>query len=267
MPTTTHYALEKAGAAGVQNKWALYDGNFDRIEAGRTFKATAGGALAAGDLVYLNSSRQAVKATNANRPLLGFALSAASAGQDVYVRQEGLVTVSSWAWTPGSLLYPSTTTAGALTATPTSGVFQPPVAVALTATTIWIFTGGLQAVLADGSVGTAKLADGSVTNPKIANSAVTSDKISPPLRLADGSAAAPTYSYSGDTDTGIYRAGADTLAIATGGTDRVRVEPPGDGEVALLVQRNVGGTYTVQKVLLGPPDSGGTGYRVLRVPN
>ncbi|MEM4497783.1 MAG: hypothetical protein QW692_03035 [Nitrososphaerota archaeon] len=40
-----------------------------------------------------------------------------------------------------------------------------------------------------------------------------------------------------------------------------------DGETALLIRRNVGGTYSVVRVSMGPPDSGGTGYRVLRVPN
>ncbi|MEM2373189.1 MAG: hypothetical protein QXI11_01975 [Thermoproteota archaeon] len=40
-----------------------------------------------------------------------------------------------------------------------------------------------------------------------------------------------------------------------------------DGETALLLRRNVGGTYSLVRVSMGPPDSGGTGYRVLRVPN
>ncbi|MEM1557977.1 MAG: hypothetical protein QXG12_05245, partial [Thermoproteota archaeon] len=40
-----------------------------------------------------------------------------------------------------------------------------------------------------------------------------------------------------------------------------------DGETALLIRRNVGGTYSLVRVSMGPPDSGGTGYRVLRVPN
>lgn len=40
-----------------------------------------------------------------------------------------------------------------------------------------------------------------------------------------------------------------------------------DGETALLVRRNVGGTLTVQQVSMGAIDSGGAGFRVLRVPN
>jgi hypothetical protein len=42
---------------------------------------------------------------------------------------------------------------------------------------------------------------------------------------------------------------------------------PADGETALLLRRNVGGSYTLQRVSMGADDSGGTGYKVLRVPN
>jgi hypothetical protein len=42
---------------------------------------------------------------------------------------------------------------------------------------------------------------------------------------------------------------------------------PADGETALLLRRNVGGSYTLQRVSMGAADSGGTGYKVLRVPN
>ncbi|MCS7142411.1 MAG: hypothetical protein NZ920_01260 [Aigarchaeota archaeon] len=41
----------------------------------------------------------------------------------------------------------------------------------------------------------------------------------------------------------------------------------GSEETALLLTRNIGGTLSVVRVLLGPPDSGGTGFRVLRVVN
>lgn len=43
-------------------------------------------------------------------------------------------------------------------------------------------------------------------------------KPSVPVRGADGSASAPAYSYSGDTDTGAYRIGADNIGWALGGT-------------------------------------------------
>ena len=40
-----------------------------------------------------------------------------------------------------------------------------------------------------------------------------------------------------------------------------------DGATALLIRRNVGGTFTLQQVTMGAADSGGTGFKVLRVPN
>jgi hypothetical protein len=45
----------------------------------------------------------------------------------------------------------------------------------------------------------------------------------PPL----GSAAAPTYTFTGDTNTGIYSPGADQVAVATNGTGRLYVDSAG----------------------------------------
>ena len=48
-----------------------------------------------------------------------------------------------------------------------------------------------------------------------------------------GSAAAPTFAFTGDSNTGIYSPGADQLAIATAGTGRVFVD--GSGNLGLEV--------------------------------
>lgn len=48
------------------------------------------------------------------------------------------------------------------------------------------------------------------------------------VSTADGTAAAPTFSFAGDTDTGWFRAAADTLAASTGGTERVRIDSTGN---------------------------------------
>lgn len=42
--------------------------------------------------------------------------------------------------------------------------------------------------------------------------------------VADGTAALPSYSFTGDSDTGIYRSTTNTLALATGGTQRVTLD-------------------------------------------
>lgn len=40
-----------------------------------------------------------------------------------------------------------------------------------------------------------------------------------------------------------------------------------DTQTALLLRCNDGGVYTLQRVTMGADDSGGAGYRLLRVPN
>lgn len=46
-------------------------------------------------------------------------------------------------------------------------------------------------------------------------------------KLADGSAAAPSLTFTNDTDTGLYRGGADNLRLVTGGSVRVVVDSAG----------------------------------------
>lgn len=48
------------------------------------------------------------------------------------------------------------------------------------------------------------------------------------LIRASGSASSPTYTFSGDTNTGIYRSGADTLEFSTGGNERARFDSSGN---------------------------------------
>jgi hypothetical protein len=40
-----------------------------------------------------------------------------------------------------------------------------------------------------------------------------------------------------------------------------------DTETALLIRRNVGGTFSLERVTQGAADSGGAGFKLLRVPN
>lgn len=82
-----------------------------------------------------------------------------------------------------------------------------------------------------------------------------------------GTAGAPGVSFMGDTDTGLFSAGANTASLAGGGQEQLRVSEPGDGNVGLLLRRNVGGTLTLQQVSMGAVDSGGAGFKVLRVAN
>jgi hypothetical protein len=47
------------------------------------------------------------------------------------------------------------------------------------------------------------------------------------IQARDGAVGGPAYSFSGDTDTGMYRVGADSLGITTGGTNRATVSNSG----------------------------------------
>jgi len=47
------------------------------------------------------------------------------------------------------------------------------------------------------------------------------------LKTGNGTAAAPTFSFAGDTDTGWYLAAPDTLAASTGGVERMRIDSSG----------------------------------------
>lgn len=56
------------------------------------------------------------------------------------------------------------------------------------------------------------------TNLSITGTTLNASSSTPdPLLLGDGSSTAPTYSFTSDTDTGIYRIAANTLGLAAGG--------------------------------------------------
>ena len=48
------------------------------------------------------------------------------------------------------------------------------------------------------------------------------------ITLPDGSASAPTLLHSGDTNTGLFFPAADTIALTTGGTERLRLDSSGN---------------------------------------
>jgi hypothetical protein len=74
------------------------------------------------------------------------------------------------------------------------------------------------------------------------------------LRLPDGNALAPPLAFAADADTGLYRAGADALALAAGGAERARVTSSG-----LQVTGQITGTAVTQSA------SDSTTGRLLRV--
>jgi hypothetical protein len=83
------------------------------------------------------------------------------------------------------------------------------------------FTGAAREVTVDTQKQTLVVHDGSTAG------GTPLQKQYPPL----GSAAAPTFTFSGDTNTGIYSPGADQVAVATNGTGRLFVAS--DGKIGI----------------------------------
>jgi hypothetical protein len=82
------------------------------------------------------------------------------------------------------------------------------------------------------------------------------------------SATNPVHTFQGDTDTGIGRASADNISFIAGGAEGARIEDPADlaaGETSLWLYDDDNGT--LEQVTVGAADSGGAGYKVLRIPN
>lgn len=67
-----------------------------------------------------------------------------------------------------------------------------------------------------------------------------------PILNSDGTAAAPSYSFSADTNTGIYRDAADVLGFSTGGVARITIDSGGKvvHNVAALAGGQTGDTVT-----------------------
>jgi hypothetical protein len=91
-----------------------------------------------------------------------------------------------------------------------------------------------------GSVTSTMLADGTIVDGDVnASAAIAGTKISPNFGSqtiqttgifshALGTDGAPTITFTGDANTGIYSPGADQVAISTNGTQRILIEDDGD---------------------------------------
>ena len=67
----------------------------------------------------------------------------------------------------------------------------------------------------------------------------TGDTMTGVLEFVGGSASAPGIAFSGDTNTGIYRPGADSVAVTTGGTQRIVVDSSGRVGIGTSTLSNV----------------------------
>lgn len=159
----------------------------------------------------------------------------------------------------------SLNTGGTITAnTPNSLAFNNSGTGAASGTT---FNGGAATTISYNSIGAAPLASPAFTGTPTAPTATagtnttqvattafvvgensgnaklaTSNTFTAAQLLPDGSVSAPSLSFSGDTNTGIYRAGIDQFAITCGGSQQIWASTTGIGFRATSgVQANTGG--------------------------
>jgi hypothetical protein len=104
-----------------------------------------------------------------------------------------------------------------------------------------------------GSTGTAAISSGVIVNADVnASAAIAGTKISPDFGSQNitttglfshalGTAGAPTITFTGDTNTGIYSPGADQVAISTNGTGQVFINSNGNLGVGTLSATNTAG--------------------------
>lgn len=87
-----------------------------------------------------------------------------------------------------------------------------------------------------------------------------------PWRGPAGTAGAPTFSFSGDTNTGIFSDAGDTIKLATNGAEVARFDANATAGNTRFLVFDVDNN-TLERVSVGVADSGGAGFKVLRIPN
>lgn len=92
------------------------------------------------------------------------------------------------------------------------------------ATTTPAFTLDVSGSSRIGSISTIQISTNSV-NGALANIDAMSTNL---IRTGDGSVGIPSFSFGSDTNTGLYRPGADTIGVTTGGAERARIDSAGN---------------------------------------
>ena len=142
MSATTHNNYQKLPAGPVD--WvAVFNDLCDKLEKGRTLKATAAVALVEADPFYIDAAGKAAKATDATA-YAGLWQSASTAQDGIgYGQTFGIFTKTGWTWTEGGLIYVNSSSV--LTQTPTSKA----IGVALSETEILMFAPGSTGGISD----------------------------------------------------------------------------------------------------------------------
>lgn len=86
------------------------------------------------------------------------------------------------------------------------------------------------------------------------------------LRFGTGSAADMQLVATADTNTGFYWGGSDVCGVGCGGADAVKFDATAVAGNTRLFVYDVDNAQ-LERVTIGAADSGGAGYKVLRIPN
>jgi hypothetical protein len=87
-----------------------------------------------------------------------------------------------------------------------------------------------------------------------------------PFRGVNGSTAAPTFSFSSDSNTGIFLSTPAGVSISANGGEAFKVAAETtSGATRMWVYDN--DNAALERVTVGAADSGGAGFKVLRIPN
>jgi len=111
--------------------------------------------------------------------------------------------------------------------------------------------------------------NGTATNDVIFGaSGIQSGNTNGPFMLNSEVATAtnPVWAFIGDDDTGIGKAGADQLSLIAGGAEGARVDTDATAGNTRFMLYDIDNA-TLERVTVGAADSGGVGFKVLRIPN
>ncbi len=126
------------------------------------------------------------------------------------------------------------------------------------------FYAGSQTTVRGEIFGTGGFSWGDTTDPGATNFRVAGtltqvgiSTFSAALRAADGAVGTPSYSFTGDTDTGMYSAGANSLGFATGGVQRLVLSSTANSRVSVATGAFGAGNVQGAGVEIGANSSGG----------
>lgn len=84
--------------------------------------------------------------------------------------------------------------------------------------------------------------------------------------FGNGSVSNPSISFNNDTDTGLYQDGANVLAFVSGGVQTMELDSASVAGASRMFLLDVD-SGTFKRVSFGASDSGGTGFKLLRIAN